>query len=103
MTGVGAVDAELRGRLAYSRAGRDRGRPFLIVDVVDDKLVMVADGDLRKVANPKLKSLKHLRLTRMTAEGLRQRLARGEPLRDEDIRREIAGLLEREERPGKEG
>ena len=48
------------GMLAYSNCGRDRKRLFCVVDVVDTEFVLVANGKLRTLENPKKKRLKHL-------------------------------------------
>ncbi len=48
------------GQFVRSKAGRDKGRVFIIVDVIDDQYVLVADGDLRRIGNPKKKKVKHL-------------------------------------------
>ncbi|MBU5438622.1 KOW domain-containing RNA-binding protein [Tissierella sp. MSJ-40] len=48
------------GQVVKSRAGRDEGRIFLILDIVDHQHVLVVDGDLRKLDNPKKKKIKHL-------------------------------------------
>ena len=46
------------GSVVISKAGRDRGRPFLVVGVVDDDFVMVANGALRKMDRQKKKRRK---------------------------------------------
>jgi len=38
---------ELIGRLVKSKAGRDKGRLFLILQIIDEHYVFIADGDLR--------------------------------------------------------
>lgn len=48
------------GRVAVSKAGRDKNRCFLICEIVDDEFVLVVDGALRKLSRPKKKKLKHL-------------------------------------------
>jgi len=48
------------GQVVKSRAGRDKGRIFLILDIVDNQFVYVVDGDLRKLDSPKKKKIKHL-------------------------------------------
>lgn len=48
------------GQVVKSRAGRDKGRIFLVLDIRDDQSVFVVDGDLRRLDNPKLKKIKHL-------------------------------------------
>lgn len=44
------------GVVAVSKAGRDAGRSFVILQVLDDQYVLIADGELRKVQNPKRKN-----------------------------------------------
>ena len=51
-----------RGSLVYSIAGRDKGTLFLVLKK-DGDFVYLADGDLRKVENPKKKRLKHVNKT----------------------------------------
>lgn len=48
------------GQVVKSRAGRDKGRIFLIYNIIDSQNVLIVDGDLRKLDNPKQKKLKHL-------------------------------------------
>lgn len=56
---------ECVGRIAYSVAGRDRKRAFVIVGVCEEcgsGMVYIADGRLRKLGSPKRKNLRHLRI-----------------------------------------
>lgn len=48
------------GQVVKSRAGRDKGNIFLVLNIFDDKHVLVVDGDLRKLDNTKKKKIKHL-------------------------------------------
>lgn len=68
---------EMLGKIVYSKAGRDQGRMFIIVDVIDENFVMLADGDLRKIENPKLKKMKHLQMTDMIAEDILTSINKG--------------------------
>ncbi len=45
------------GRVAVSKAGRDKGRAFVILELADKDHVLIADGKLRKLEKPKRKSL----------------------------------------------
>ncbi len=49
-----------KGDVVLSRAGRDRGRAFVVVGVLDSEYVMTADGRLRTLDRPKKKKRKHL-------------------------------------------
>lgn len=48
------------GQVVKSKAGRDKGRVFLVLSVIDNGHVSIVDGDLRKLDKPKLKKIKHL-------------------------------------------
>lgn len=48
------------GQLVKSRAGRDKGKIFLVLNIVDDKHVLIVDGDSRRLEKPKKKKIKHL-------------------------------------------
>lgn len=48
------------GQLVKSKAGRDKGRIFIVCNVTDEQNVLVCDGDLRKLDSPKKKKIKHL-------------------------------------------
>jgi ribosomal protein L14E/L6E/L27E len=76
----------LVGRIATSKAGRDRNRSFIIVGVIDGSHVAVADGRLRKLLKPKKKKLKHLVLEKDSADIIRQRLIEGQQVFDAQIR-----------------
>lgn len=49
------------GRVVQSTQGRDAGRYFIILQVLDDQFVLMADGQSRKLDHPKKKRIKHLR------------------------------------------
>ncbi|MGL5440278.1 MAG: hypothetical protein ACRDA4_07900 [Filifactoraceae bacterium] len=49
------------GQVVESIAGRDKNNYFLVVEVINKDNVKIADGDLRKIQNPKNKKLKHIK------------------------------------------
>lgn len=49
-----------RGRLARSKAGRDKGRLCVVTEVLDENFVLTQDGRLRTLDRPKKKRKKHL-------------------------------------------
>ena len=75
------------GSIVISMAGRDQGRLFLVVGEVDDDFVMVANGALRKMDRQKKKRRKHLKPTGSVVEELRDRLSRGKPVEDHELRK----------------
>ena len=52
------------GRYAWSKSGRDKDRLFIIIGIYDDQHVLIADGEYRRVENPKKKKLKHLQIVK---------------------------------------
>ncbi|NLX89134.1 MAG: RNA-binding protein [Syntrophomonadaceae bacterium] len=66
------------GRVVYSKTGRDKGRMFIIVGVMGDRFVTLADGDLRKIEKPKLKNIKHVQFTGIRADEIAAIINRGE-------------------------
>lgn len=90
------------GKVVYSKNGRDKGRMFVIVEVVNERFVLLADGDLRKIENPKVKNIKHLQMTRMQADDVLTCLNRGEKPDNHIIRKNLKRLQEAGELDGKE-
>ncbi|WP_406677303.1 RNA-binding protein [Moorella sp. ACPs] len=85
------------GQLVYSRAGRDRGRPFLIWQLAGPGRVYLVDGRLRRTSKPKLKNVLHVQAVNRVATVIADRLKRGEVVTDAEVRRAIAQLLETEQ------
>ena len=90
------------GRVVFSKTGRDKGKPFIIVQVVNERYVIVSDGNIRKIENPKMKNVKHLQYTKMQADEVIGYLDRGEIPDNHIIRKNIKQILERGETDGKE-
>lgn len=76
------------GRLAESIQGRDKGRVFVITEIVNVNYVMITDGRTHRLEHPKKKKLMHLRLKpeRVDIGELRHE---GGPLQDSDISRTL--------------
>jgi ribosomal protein L14E/L6E/L27E len=49
------------GRVVLSREGRDRGRYFIILEVLEPARVLVADGVSHTLQHPKKKNVKHIK------------------------------------------
>ena len=49
------------GRVVLSTQGRDEGRYFIVLKVIDEQFVLMADGLTRKIDHPKKKKVKHLK------------------------------------------
>ena len=80
------------GRVAVSKAGRDTGRVFVIIEVVDTHYVYIVDGDLRKIERPKKKKLKHLKLCEQVLQSIAEKLKTEKKVFDAEIRSAIRSL-----------
>lgn len=85
------------GQVVYSTAGRDEGRIFIVLGIIDDNYVYISDGDLRKVSKPKKKKVKHLRETGMIADTIKEKLLSNKKVEDFEIRDYLALLSKKEQ------
>ncbi len=93
------------GWIVEAQAGREKGKLFYVVGVDQDKVrLLLADGKRRKASRPKEKKLGHVRcLTdhqREFPHPVTQKLQRGEPVTDRELRRAL-GAFKEEMRLGK--
>ena len=82
------------GRVVRSKAGRDAGRYFVVMSLIDNEFVMMADGGLRGVERQKRKRRKHLYVTQTAITGLKERLEAGENVENHEIRAWLKALTE---------
>jgi len=75
------------GQIVKSKAGRDKGRVFLICQVLDEQFVMVCDGDLRKLNNPKKKKVKHLMIYNTVLTEFAEKLQGNKNLNDAYVKK----------------
>lgn len=74
------------GRVVLSTQGRDEGRYFIVLKVIDENFVLMADGLTRKLDHPKKKKVKHLRPKPIVVEVDGSKLP-NKHLQDSDLRR----------------
>lgn len=80
------------GQIVISRAGRDTGKKFVVIKVLDLLFVEVSDGDLRRIEKPKKKKIKHLEFTNEKVESLAEKLKSNSKITNAEIRKALAGL-----------
>lgn len=81
------------GSVVISKAGRDANRYFVVVAHCKEVgYVMISDGALRKIDNPKKKKLKHLSEKSIIIPVIKERLANGERVYDYEIRSHLDAL-----------
>ena len=80
------------GRVVLSRAGRDQGHYFVIVDVIDEHYVAIANGCQRKVDNPKKKKIKHLAAQKEIFEEIREKIFSKKRIFDSEVRNRLDAI-----------
>ncbi|HOA40505.1 MAG: KOW domain-containing RNA-binding protein [Halanaerobiales bacterium] len=80
-----------------SKAGRDAGKHYIIVGLEKENYVKIANGDTRRIENPKRKNVKHLYFTGDVIEELAIWLENKKRIRNEDLKRFIKDYEKNEE------
>lgn len=73
------------GGIAISTQGRDEGRYYLIKEVLPGGYILVCDGNYKKLASPKKKSLKHVRLLPEKVETIAEKFSCGGKVFDSEV------------------
>ena len=76
------------GMLAMSMSGHDRGQIYIIMKE-DEEYVYLSDGKRRPVERCKKKNRRHIQIIRHQEPEMAQKLATGETVRNEEIKRAI--------------
>lgn len=76
------------GQVIKSKSGRDKDKIFIIIDF-DKEYVYVVDGHLRRIENPKKKKYKHVQLTNIIIETVKNKIENQIKLTNADIRKEL--------------
>ena len=75
------------GSVVYSKQGRDVGRAYVVCAQGDkDGYVWVVDGEVRTLAKPKNKNVRHLRYKGEDLEVLAAKFAEGKQVFDSEIK-----------------
>ena len=79
--------------IVYSKAGRDKGKPFVVISLENELFALIADGDLRKITKPKRKKIKHLKLTGKSTEFLKDKLKDSAEVTNRELKKAIADFI----------
>ncbi|MCI8819953.1 MAG: RNA-binding protein [Clostridia bacterium] len=79
------VKTPVPGGICQSTQGRDKDRYYIIRYVYNESSVGVVDGNFKKLAAPKKKNLKHLRLLPEKAESIAAKFEDGRQVFDTEI------------------
>lgn len=78
------------GHIVYSKAGRDKGKKFVVVRIIDSEYIMISDGSLRRLERPKKKKLKHIEVTEEILNEISDKLGRGQKVTNAEVRKALA-------------
>lgn len=73
-----------KGQVVYSKCGRDRGMPFIVISA-EGQWLYLADGKLRKLSKPKRKKSIHVQKTKVINDEIKEKLECGGYILDADI------------------
>jgi ribosomal protein L14E/L6E/L27E len=98
---ITTADGLRYGQLVISIAGRDNHQYYLIVEIMNDYFIGVADGVKHRVAKVKKKNLKHVKIQMLIAKEIEEMILKGESITDSQVNAAIKRLkneLEERER-----
>lgn len=83
-----------KGQIVFSKNGRDKGNPFIVVSVDEDNSrVYICDGKFHTLSKPKKKNYVHLQPTNTVDEDIKQKLVNESYMLDADLRKSIKKFL----------
>ena len=88
----------LPGSVVFSKKGRDKDRCFVVLLSLDTDVVLMSDGDTRKLDHMKKKKLRHLSSRPVFFPDLVDMYQKG-TLKDSDIRKALAPYRADTEQP----
>lgn len=77
------------GQVVKSKAGRDKDKIFVIIDLEGEYAYLV-DGSLRRIEKPKQKKIKHIQPTNNIIQEIKDKLEKDMKVTNVDIRRNLA-------------
>lgn len=80
-----------RGEIVRSLKGHDTGKCCYVMNI-DGDFLYLADGKHRRVAEPKKKRAKHVKSEGFWTHPVTDRISKGEPVLDSEIRRALAAF-----------
>jgi len=76
------------GDVVTSKAGRDQSRRYVVYKVLEN-FVLLVDGEIRKLENPKKKNIRHCKLTGEYLEVIGGKFENDKEVFDSEIRKAL--------------
>lgn len=80
------------GRVVIAKAGRDKGKAFIVIGRLDRDHVLIANGVGRTIEKPKKKKIKHLEKRPEIAQAIGEKLISGKKVFDAELRKSLRSL-----------
>ena len=80
-----------KSSLIVSKAGRDKGQLFYVIDT-DEQYVYLADGKSRRLEKPKRKKRKHVEQVPRTESRIAEKIRNGAKVLNSELRKELASI-----------
>jgi len=80
------------GSVVLAKAGRDKGKAFIVVGFLSEEYVLLADGSSRTIDKPKKKKIRHLDPKPQKAKEIQEMMESGLRVLDADIRKSLRSL-----------
>ena len=80
-----------KSSLVVSKAGRDQGQLFYVIDA-DEQYVYLADGKSRRLEKPTRKTRKHNEQIPRTESRIAEKIRNGEKVLNSELRKELASF-----------
>jgi len=73
------------GQIVFSKAGRDKGEAFIVLQIEGEYLYL-ANGKSRRLESPKKKKAKHVQPSKTVDDGLKDAILAKENMKNADFR-----------------
>lgn len=81
------------GMIVYSVAGRDKGKYFIVISVIEN-YVEIVDGKIRRLEKPKRKKMKHIKSTQRDSLYIMEKIQGNRKLTNVDIKKSLRDFLD---------
>lgn len=83
------------GMIVYSVKGRDKDHYYMVLENIGDGFILVVDGVYRKLANPKKKNVKHVEMSGIIIDVLKDKIQQEKMIQDSEIARHLREFQEK--------
>ena len=73
------------GAYVCATCGRDANKCFLVIEILDEAFVRIADGKSRKIQSPKKKKIKHLKVLGDGDASINKMLQSNQPVTNKQV------------------